>query len=257
MPITQDRLMTVVTGAAKIIEAFKEIRYLDRAYAEVAISKANALLDREEDEGTINTITDLVAIINRIHAAIERSDVITSDLTTAILIEQQHFKRTAKANEKAAKIQELRRRKLGLKPRQKHDESPIKATELIKPIKSDEAINVDPDTSNENTDLHFALWKEAQGKEKLTIEERTRRRQEAIAKGETVPDEFVIDKPPSIFPPDADIRPLTDEEVRAAQKQEQETKLKGVKQKDGTIIEMPSNDEMNNIGTIKPGESVL
>ena len=92
------------------------------------------------------------------------------------------------------------------------------------------------------------------------MEERKRRRQEAIAKGETVPDEFATDKPPNIFPPDADIRPATEEEIKAAQKLEIAPTLKPlkrIKQKDGTIVERPSDEDLREMGKIEPGIDVL
>jgi hypothetical protein len=114
MPITQNRFLSVITGAKRLIVLTRAIRETIRRSIVNDFTNANSVLARDDLVQAKDTIRILLARLENIQEMyIEAYDADMEELISIILAEELHFRKAAKKNARAKYYQEQARRDRG------------------------------------------------------------------------------------------------------------------------------------------------
>jgi hypothetical protein len=122
MPITQDRFLTVIDGAARLLSYHRSMTQLATLDLTDDVMTANSVIAHVADQNARDIIQKLV---NRILAIrenlLESGGLGLTDFQAVILAEQLHFAKVKGRNNRAAFYQKRQRENSGTPPRQSID----------------------------------------------------------------------------------------------------------------------------------------
>lgn len=117
MPITQDRFLTVILGAKRILEREERARDILNAEWETDVTNANSVLAHSPDSTARDTIRQLLNRLTVLREAICFVPYETRQLAAIILAEELHFRRVAERNRRSAQYRQYQRQQQGMVPR--------------------------------------------------------------------------------------------------------------------------------------------
>lgn len=117
MPITQERFLTVLSGAKAILDKERSIQNVIED-AEQIMSDANSALDTLTDQKAKNALAPLLGLVNTITTIARTGGMVYTDLMITVLAELKHFDKAKVMNARAARLQRKAREEKGIRPRQ-------------------------------------------------------------------------------------------------------------------------------------------
>lgn len=119
MPITQERFMTVVEGAKRLLNIHEDVKATLNDDLHIDLTNANAVLSHTADVQAKSTIQTLLSrIMNAREQFLSMRDKETNELMAIVLAEEIHFKKVERRNITARYNQSQARRSRGAVPRQ-------------------------------------------------------------------------------------------------------------------------------------------
>lgn len=110
MPITQDRLLSIVTAAREILNLHESLEETLNFNLEAETIEAIAVCERTTDVYAKQALEDLLGRINRLtHLFTSFGRRVPLRLLAILEVEEKHFQKTAERNERAAILQRLKR----------------------------------------------------------------------------------------------------------------------------------------------------
>lgn len=116
MPITQDRFMTVIGGAKRVLEREAQLQRILTQDYDVLITNANSAI-AHNDAPTGRVIQDLVNTLTLLREVLFHPSPETMQLIAVVLAEELHFRKHAKRNQKSAQYRKFTRQQDGIMPR--------------------------------------------------------------------------------------------------------------------------------------------
>ena len=154
MPITQERFMTIVTGAKRVLDVQRKTKEIIRQTLTENISDINSILTHSQDENAKQALRDLVQTFHNIrNAFFDLSDSDTDELIGILLAEEIHFKRVGARNKRARYYQAQTRRERGIPQR-------APEAELEKPMLAMRSIPLAPPAKDFTNDPNYIKFQE-------------------------------------------------------------------------------------------------